>query len=130
MCSSSSSTRQNMAFDGKNSFLTRKPVIFRAFQFFFVSTTVMKVAFYPVYFKQLGIGANYAGILSGAAPFARSLVAPLLGYLADKTNRRKPLFLVSLAAQAVTPILRTFLNQGNNFARFLAQVNPVNLEQI
>ena len=113
----SSSTRQNMAFDEKNSFLTRKPVIFRAFQFFFVSTTVMKVAFYPVYFKQLGIGANYAGILSGAAPFARGFGAPLLGYLADKTNRRKPLFLVSLAAQAVTPILLLIPQPGEQLCK-------------
>lgn len=97
--------------------------MFRAFYFFFASATVikrvyLKLVYPPLYFRQLGVGASYAGILSGAAPFIRGVDAHLLGYLADKTSTRKPVFLVSLAAHAVTPILLLIPRPGKQLCNF------------
>ena len=78
----------------------------------------MKLVYPPLYVRQLGLGASYAGILSGTAPFIRGVGAPLLGYLADKTNTRKLVFLVSLAAHAVTPILLLIPRPGKQLFNF------------
>jgi len=45
------------------------------------------------------------GILLGVIPFARGVGAPIMGYVADKTNSRKLVFLVSLASHTLVPIL-------------------------
>ena len=108
-----------MALDGKNSLLSRNSFIFRAFYFFFMSAAVIKFAYPPVYFKQLGLGASYAGLLSGTVPFIRGVGAPLVAYLADKTNKRKPIFLVSVAAHTVTPVLLLIPRPGKQLCSFL-----------
>ena len=115
--------RQNMVFGEKcTSSQTPKSLIFKAFYFFFVSATVMKIAFSPVYYRQLGLSASYTGILSGTAPFIRGVGAPLLGYLADKTNRRKHIFLVSMTANAKAPILLLIPHTGEQVCK-LSRVN-------
>ena len=83
----------------------RTKVIFQAFYFFFLSAFVTRLVYLPIYLKQLGLSASYAGILSGVIPFARGAGAPIMGYLADETNSRKLVFLVSLASQTLAPVL-------------------------
>ena len=82
----------------------------------------MKVAFSPMYYRQLGLSASYTGILSGTAPFIRGVGAPLSGYLADKTNRRKHIFLVSMTANAIAPILLLIPHPGEQVCK-LSRVN-------
>ena len=114
--------RQNMVFGEKCGSQTQKSFIFKAFYFFFVSAMVMKIAFSPVYYRQLGLSASYTGILSGTAPFIRGVGAPLLGYLADKTSKRKLVFLVSMTANAITPILVLIPRPGEQVCK-LSRVN-------
>ena len=90
--------KRHLSFD-------RTKVIFQAFYFFFLSAFVTRLVYLPIYLKQLGIRASYAGILSGVIPFARGAGAPIMGYVADETNSRKLVFLVSLASQTLAPVL-------------------------
>ena len=78
---------------------------FGAFYFFFLSSFTTKCVYLPIYLKQLGLTASYVGILSGMVPFIRGAGAPILGYVADRTNTRKVVFLLSLAAHALIPVL-------------------------
>ena len=83
----------------------RTKFIFQAFYFFFLSAFYMRLVYLPIYLKQLGLSASYVGILIGVIPFARGAGAPIIGYVADKTNSRKLVFLVSLASHALAPVL-------------------------
>ena len=83
----------------------RTKFIFQVFYFFFLSAFAMRFIYLPIYLKQLGLSASYVGILSGVIPFARGAGAPIMGYLADETNSRKLVFLVSLASQTLAPVL-------------------------
>ena len=83
----------------------RTKVIFQAFYFFFLSAFMMRLVFLPIYLKQLGLNAAYVGILLGVIPFARGVGAPIMGYVADETNSRKLVFLVSLALHTLVPVL-------------------------
>ena len=78
---------------------------FQAFYFFFLSAFMMRLVYLPIYLKQLGLNASYAGILLGVIPFARGAGAPVMGYAADETNSRKLVFLVSLVLHSLVPIL-------------------------
>ena len=78
---------------------------FQVFYFFFLSAFVTRLVYLPIYLKQLGLSASYVGILSGVIPFARGAGAPIMGYVADETNSRKLVFLVSLASQTSAPLL-------------------------
>ena len=86
-------------------YFDRTKVIFQAFYFFFLSAFVTRLVYLPIYLKQLGLNASYAGILAGAIPFARGVGAPIMGYVADETNSRKLVFLVSLASHIFAPVL-------------------------
>ena len=83
----------------------RTKFIFQAFYFFFLSAFVTRLVYLPIYLKQLGLNASYAGILAGVIPFARGAGAPIMGYVADETNLRKLVFLVSLVSHALAPVL-------------------------
>ena len=83
----------------------RTKFIFQAFYFFFLSAFVTRLVYLPIYLKQLGLNASYVGILLGVIPFAHGVGAPIMGYVADKTNSRKLVFLVSLISQTLVPIL-------------------------
>ena len=85
--------------------LDRTKVTFQAFYFFFLSAIMTRLVFLPIYLKQLGLNASYAGILLGVIPFARGAGAPIMGYAADETNSRKLVFLISLASHTLAPIL-------------------------
>ena len=86
-------------------YFDRTKVIFQAFYFFFMSAFVTRMVYLPIYLKQLGLRASYAGILAGVIPFARGAGAPIMGYVADETNSRKLVFLVSLASHTLAPVL-------------------------
>ena len=86
-------------------YFDKSKVIFQVFYFFFLSAFVTRLVYLPIYLKQLGLSASYAGILSGVIPFARGAGAPIMGYVADETNSRKLVFLVSLALQTLAPVL-------------------------
>ena len=79
--------------------------MFQAFYFFFLSAFITRLVYFPIYLKQLGLNASYVGILLGVIPFARGVGAPIMGYVADETNSRKLIFLVSLASHTLVPIL-------------------------
>ena len=83
----------------------RTKLIFQAFYFFFLSAFYNRFVYLPIYLKQLGLSASYVGILLGVIPFARGAGAPIMGYVADETNSRKLVFLVSLASQTLAPVL-------------------------
>ena len=86
-------------------YFDRTKVIFQAFYFFFLSAFVTRLVYLPIYLKQLGLKASYAVILAGVIPFARGAGAPIMGYVADETNLRKLVFLVSLVSHALAPVL-------------------------
>ena len=86
-------------------YFDRTKVVFQAFYFFFLSAFVTRLVYFPIYLKQLGLSASYAGILSGVNPFARGAGAPIMGYVADETNSRKLVFLVSLASHTLANML-------------------------
>ena len=90
----------------------RNSFIFKAFYFFDWSAAVIKMAYPPVYFKQLGLGAGYVGVLSGTVPFIRGVGTPLVAHQAHKTNKRKPIFLVRVAAHTITPVLLLISRPG------------------
>ena len=79
--------------------------IFKGFYFFFLSAFVTRLVYLPIYLKQLGLSARYLGILSGITPFTRGAGASIIGYLADETNSRKLVFLVSTATFTLAPKL-------------------------
>ena len=83
----------------------RTKFIFQAFYFFFLSAFITRLVYFPIYLKQLGLSASYVGILLGVIPFARGAGAPIMGYVADETNSRKLVFLLSLASHTILPIL-------------------------
>ena len=83
----------------------RTKFIFQAFYFLFLSAFVTRLVYFPLYLKQLGLSPSYVGILLGVIPFVRGVGAPIMGYVADKTNSRKLVFLVSLASHALVPVL-------------------------
>ena len=90
--------KRHLSFD-------RTKVLFQGFYFFFLSAFTLRTAYLPMYLKQLGLSASYAGILLGVIPFAGGVGAPIMGYAADETNSRKLVFLVSLASHTVAPVL-------------------------
>ena len=75
------------------------------FYFCFLSSFSTKLVYLPIYLKQLRLSASSVGILLGMLPFARGAGAPIMGYVADKTNSRKLVFLVSLATHTIAPLL-------------------------
>lgn len=85
----------------------RSLIINKAFLFFFASTYVLRIIFSSVYFKQLGMSSSQTGILQGASPIAKAFGAFTFGYVADRADLRKGIFLTSVFACAVTPFLLT-----------------------
>lgn len=89
----------------QNSFEKHPLVVLKLFYFFALSSFSLKVVYMPLYFKQVGLPALYAGILAGLPPFIRGFGALLLGMIADKLKKRRILFLISLVANATIPLL-------------------------
>ncbi|XP_031555396.1 major facilitator superfamily domain-containing protein 6-like [Actinia tenebrosa] len=80
-------------------------VWYKAFYMFFIGAFWMKIVYLPLYFKQIGLPAHYAGVLAGISPFLRGAGSFFLGLLAEKPETRKVVLLMSLVAQIVTPLL-------------------------
>ena len=79
--------------------------LFKAFYFFFIPASTGVSSYFPIYLKQLGLSASYAGILAGLAPVLAGIGATVFGFVADKNKLWKLILLVSLAANAITPVL-------------------------
>lgn len=80
-------------------------VWYKAFYMFFIGAFWMKIVYLPLYFKQIGLPAHYAGVLAGISPFLRGAGSFFLGFLAEKPETRKVVLLMSLVAQILTPLL-------------------------
>lgn len=78
---------------------------YKAFYLFFIGAFWMKIVYLPLYFKQIGLPAHYAGVLAGISPFLRGAGSFSLGLLAEKPETRKVMLLMSLIAQILTPLL-------------------------
>lgn len=85
-----------------------KLLYLRGFYAFYFSSMMLRLVYSPVYFKQLGLSSTYTGILNGAGPFINAFGGLLFCYIADKTNKSKIIFLVSLLACVANPLLLTF----------------------
>lgn len=89
----------------QNVFEKKPLVVLKLFYFFALSSFSLKVVYMPLYFKQVGLPALYAGVLAGLPPFIRGFGALLLGMIADRLKKRRILFLISLVANATIPLL-------------------------
>ncbi|EDO31681.1 predicted protein [Nematostella vectensis] len=78
---------------------------YKAFYMFFIGAFWMKIVYLPLYFKQIGLPADYVGVLAGISPFLRGAGSFFLGLLAEKPETRKVVLLLSLVAQTLTPLL-------------------------
>ena len=58
----------------------------------------------PLFYKQLGLPANRAGIISGIQPFVSFVFTPMWGALADKFKRGRLIFIMSFVALAGTGV--------------------------
>ena len=89
----------------RESICSNKHGTFKLFYFFFVASYYCKCVFVALFYKQLGLPPHFVGLLTGVAPFSAGTGAPILGYIADRTNSRKAILLVGLAVQTVTPLI-------------------------
>ena len=78
---------------------------FKAYYFFFYSAIGSSLAYLMLYFKQLGLNAAQAGILSGVMLFCQFLGAPLWGTIGDKFRMRKIILFAALASFATGILL-------------------------
>jgi len=87
-------------------YMAKNPLVtLKLFYFFALSSFSLKVVYMPLYFKQVGLPASYAGVLAGLPPFIRGGGAFFLGVLADRMKKRRTLFLISLFANIIIPLL-------------------------
>ena len=76
----------------------KKLIVYKTFYFFFYGAFGIIIAYLPLYFKQLGLLASHAGLLTGARPLLQTVGAPFWGMLADKLKIRKTILLAGLIA--------------------------------
>lgn len=74
---------------------------------FFVGTYLLRFIFSAVYFKQIGLSSTFTGILQGASPIASAIGGIIFGYISDRADLRKTIFICSYFAYAATPFLIT-----------------------
>lgn len=68
--------------------------------FFFFGANGSLMPYLILFFKQLGLTPSQVGIVSGLKPFISFVFSPLWGYLADKTEKTKFIYIISLLAYA------------------------------
>lgn len=79
-------------------FINRKYVLPKMFYFFYFAGLGAVLPYQPLFYKELGIPAKKAGIISGIQPFISFLFTPVWGALADKFKKGKLIFTVSFVA--------------------------------
>lgn len=76
----------------------------KVFYFFYFAGLGAVVPYLPLFYKQLGLPAKKAGIISGTQPFISFLFTPLWGAFADKFKKGKLVFIISFMAMAAVGI--------------------------
>lgn len=76
----------------------------KVFYFFYFAGLGAVVPYLPLFYKQLGLPAKMAGIISGTQPFISFLFTPLWGAFADKFKKGKLVFIISFMAMAAVGI--------------------------
>lgn len=78
--------------------INRKYIIPKVFYFFYFAGLGAVLPYLPLFYKQLGLPARKAGIISGIQPFISFLFTPMWGALADKFKKGKLVFTISFMA--------------------------------
>ena len=73
-------------------------LVFKGFCFFLYGAYGGLIPYLPLYFKQLFLGASYAGILVGIRPLIQCIGAPFWSVIADRYHAGKIIFLGSVIA--------------------------------
>ena len=73
-------------------------LVFKGFCFFIYGAYGGLIPYLPLYFKQLFLGASYAGILVGIRPLIQCIGAPFWSVIADRYHAGKIIFLGSVIA--------------------------------
>lgn len=83
-----------------NSFALCHPakLAFKAYYFFFYAAIGSSFPYLMLFFKQLGLNAAQAGILSGVKLFSEAIGAPLWGTIGDQLRIRKIILFASLVS--------------------------------
>lgn len=78
--------------------INRKYVIPKLFYFFYFAGLGAVLPYQPLFYKELGIPAKKAGIISGIQPFISFFFTPMWGAVADKYKKGKSVFIMSFVA--------------------------------
>ena len=78
--------------------IDRKYIIPKMFYFFYFAGLGAVLPYQPLFYKELGLQAKKAGIISGIQPFISFLFTPVWGALADKFKTGKMIFIISFVA--------------------------------
>lgn len=81
---------------------------YQLFYFAFYAGYMPLLLYLPVYFKYLGLGPVYVGLLNGIRPILQSIGTPLLVMLGEKFRSRKLLFVISCIVM-ISKVLVIFL---------------------
>ena len=76
----------------------------KVFYFFYFAGLGAMVPYLPLFYKQLGLPAKEAGIISGTQPFISFLFTPVWGAFADRFKKGKLVFSISFMAMAAVGI--------------------------
>ena len=76
-------------------------LLFKGFCFFIYGAYGGFIPYLPLYFKQLFLGASYAGIIVGIRPLIQCIGAPFWGVIADRYHAGRIIFLGSVIAWIV-----------------------------
>ena len=76
-------------------------LLFKGFCFFIYGAYGGFIPYLPLYFKQLFLGARYAGIIVGIRPLIQCIGAPFWGIIADRYHAGRIIFLGSVVAWIV-----------------------------
>lgn len=78
--------------------IDRKYIIPKMFYFFYFAGLGAVLPYQPLFYKELGLPAKKAGIISGIQPFISFLFTPVWGAMADKFKTGKIIFIISFVA--------------------------------
>ena len=76
----------------------------KLFYFFYFAGLGALVPYLPLFYKQLGLPAKKAGIISGTQPFISFLFTPLWGAFADRFKTGKLVFTISFLAMVAVGV--------------------------
>lgn len=80
-------------------------LLFKGFCFFIYAAYGGFIPYLPLYFKQIFLGASYAGIIIGIRPLIQCIGAPFWGVIADRYHAGKVIFLGSVIMWIVKAFL-------------------------